>query len=275
MYNLIVGAVDGSVGADRMLEVVDDGLDGFVRPSGVPDVGRLMDLPTVVMPEIGDPHRTQVAQVGSITGLTKSGLEYRYRFLRNDGIPDIPSHRIEAAAAELRIGRWDLTRTRWSVKSGDLYRMLFEQNLVNLPKPTAFELTLRSAEPSRIAVMMPFSAKFAAVWETLKETAAEGGWVCQRADDIWENSVLINDVVGLIARSKVVVCDLTDRNANVFYETGIAHTLGREVVLITQSEQDVPFDLTHHRYVKYLPNAEGLASLKAALSRRLHTLMSR
>ena len=63
--------------------------------------------------------------------------------------------------------------------------------------------------------------------------------------------------MAFIARSKVVVCDLTGRNANVFYETGIAHALGREVVLITQSEHDIPFDLAHHRYVKYLGNAEG------------------
>ena len=90
-------------------------------------------------------------------------------------------------------------------------------------------------EPDRIAVMMSFAAEFAPVWMTLKAAAQDGGSVCQRADDIWEDTVLVNDVVALIARSKVVICDLTGRNANVFYEAGIAHTLGREVVLIAQS----------------------------------------
>jgi hypothetical protein len=251
-----------------MLEVVDPGLDDFVRPSGAPDTERLMDLPTLVMPEIGDSRSVQVAQVGNIVSLTKSGRDYRFRFIRNNTIPNIPSHRIQAAAGELRIGDWGFNRTRWSVKAGDLYQVLFEQNLVGIPTPTAFELPLGQPEPNRIAVMMPFSSDFTSVWETLKDAAAEGGWVCQRADDIWENSVLIHDVVALIARSKVVVCDLTGRNANVFYETGIAHTLGREVVSIAQSEHDIPFDLTHHRYVKYLRNAEGLSSLKAALSGR-------
>ena len=33
--------------------------------------------------------------------------------------------------------------------------------------------------------------------------------MCQRAEDIWEDTVLINDVVALIARSKVVICDVT------------------------------------------------------------------
>lgn len=123
--------------------------------------------------------------------------------------------------------------------------------------------------------MMPFSAAFEPVWGALQATAAEVGWQCQRAKDIWEDSVVVNDVVALITRSKVVICDLTDRNANVFYETGIAHTLGREVVLIAQAEHDVPFDLRHHRYVKYLANAEGLTQLKIDLLPRLHTLMSK
>jgi hypothetical protein len=105
--------------------------------------------------------------------------------------------------------------------------------------------------------------------------AQPGAWLQIVADDIWEDSVLVNDVVALIARSKVVICDLTGRNANVFYEAGIAHTLGREVVLITQSADDVPFDLRHHRYITYLGNFEGLVVLKEALIGRLRTLMTR
>jgi hypothetical protein len=34
MYNLIMGAVEGSLGADRMLEGVDADLDDFLRPGG-------------------------------------------------------------------------------------------------------------------------------------------------------------------------------------------------------------------------------------------------
>jgi hypothetical protein len=155
--------------------------------------------------------------------------------------------------------------------------VLIARNIVGIPKPTAFAVPALAAEPDRIAVMMPFGAEFAPVWAALKQAAASGGWVCQRADDIWEDSVLVNDVVALIARSRVVICDLTGRNANVFYEAGIAHThtLGREVVLITQSADDVPFDLRHHRYITYLGNSEGLLGLQDKLTSRLRTLMTR
>ena len=56
MYNLIVGAVDGVLGAERLLEVVEDGLEPFVGPRNAPNIGRLMTLPTLLMPEIGDLH---------------------------------------------------------------------------------------------------------------------------------------------------------------------------------------------------------------------------
>ncbi len=69
------------------------------------------------------------------------------------------------------------------------------------------------------------------------------------------------------------MCDCTGRNPNVFYEIGIAHTLGREVILITQSDNDIPFDLRHLRYVRYLNNAQGLGDLTAALQGRLQTII--
>ena len=106
------------------------------------------------------------------------------------------------------------------------------------------------------------------VYEAIQSAATEVGLVCRRADEIWETPAIIQDIVNLIDKSFVVVCDCTGRNANVFYEIGIAHTLGREVVLITQVDADVPFDLRHLRYVKYLDNDEGRRALKAALTER-------
>lgn len=58
----------------------------------------------------------------------------------------------------------------------------------------------------------------------------------------------------------------------MFYEIGIAHTLGREVILITQADADIPFDLRHLRYVRYLNNGEGLQTLRERLQPRLAEL---
>ncbi len=44
---------------------------------------------------------------------------------------------------------------------------------------------------------------------------------------------------------------MTGRNANVFYETGYAHALGKRVILITQKAEDIPFDLKHYPHIIY------------------------
>jgi hypothetical protein len=127
-------------------------------------------------------------------------------------------------------------------------------------------------EPTLVSAMMPFQPAFDPVYATLQRTSEAVGLRCRRADDIWENPAVVQDVVSLIDRSRIVICDCTGRNANVFYETGIAHALGREVILITQSHADIPFDLRHLRYVHYLNNGEGLEELSTLLRPRLEDL---
>ena len=123
--------------------------------------------------------------------------------------------------------------------------------------------------------MMPFKAEFDKVNSKLKETATSLGLSFKRADDIWDNHSIIQDIVSLISKSKVVICDFSERNPNVFYEAGIAHTLGKEVIIIAQSEGDIPFDLRHLRYIRYLANGEGLDKLSKAISDRLKTILGK
>lgn len=138
--------------------------------------------------------------------------------------------------------------------------------------PTIFNLPSESVDTSLVSVMMPFQSELSAVYETIKDASREAMFCCRRADDIWNSSTVIQDVFSLIFQSHIVVCDFTGKNPNVFYEAGIAHTLGKHVVPITQSEHDIPFDLKHHRYAKYLNNGEGLEKLKQDLVTRFRTL---
>lgn len=117
--------------------------------------------------------------------------------------------------------------------------------------------------------MMPFSAEFDKLYASIKQTAKEIGFRCQRADDIWEDPAIIQDIVSLIDRSSVVICDCTGRNANVFFEMGVAHTLGRDVILLAQSEADIPFDVSHLRHKGYLNNDGGLVVLNESLRNKL------
>ena len=141
--------------------------------------------------------------------------------------------------------------------------------------PNIFEIPNDSIDTDLISVMMPFDASMSGVYDAVVSAAQQAGFECQRADNIWDHSTVIQDIFSLIFKSSIVVCDFTGKNPNVFYEAGIAHTLGKHVVPITQSEQDVPFDLRHHRFAKYLNNGEGLERLKEDLTSRFSTLAAK
>ena len=97
---------------------------------------------------------------------------------------------------------------------------------------------------------------------------------CKNAAQVWNHDEIIQDIFSLIYRSRVVICDFTTENNNVFYEAGIAHTLGRPVIPITQDIEALPFDLRHRRAVVYDPGREGLERLQNDLGRRLRRILN-
>jgi hypothetical protein len=101
-------------------------------------------------------------------------------------------------------------------------------------------------------VLMPFDPEFDAIFSKLIKPALEGvGYDVKRADNILDQQNILKDIVRGIAQADLVVADLTSLNANVFYELGIAHTMQKPTALLTQSSEDIPFDLRSYRMVTY------------------------
>lgn len=135
--------------------------------------------------------------------------------------------------------------------------------------PYVFQIPDGCVELDMVAVMMPFAMEFGCVHDAIKWATTGCGLRCLRADDIWEDTTIVQDIFALIYRAQVVVVDFTGKNPNVMYETGIAHTLGKHVIPISQSLEDVPFDMRHHRVLKYLANSQGLEKLTLDLEAKL------
>ncbi|RNI10909.1 hypothetical protein EFE40_01645 [Methanohalophilus halophilus] len=147
-----------------------------------------------------------------------------------------------------------------------------EKKRVMTFSPSVFELPKGSTMKNCVSIMMPFSKEFDNVYSAIKAACVSEGIPFHRADDFWKNSVIIQDIFELICRSSIVIVDFSNRNENVFYEAGIAHTLGKHVIPITQSIDSIPFDLRHHRHIVYLNNGEGLRGLEKKLIDRLASL---
>lgn len=151
-----------------------------------------------------------------------------------------------------------------------------EGELVHLPvaaaipvQPKVFRAPDEPTDPNLVAIMGPFDAAFDGMFRAVDQAARDAGFTSLNARQIWEAEEIIQDIFALIYRSKMVVCDFSGQNANVFYEAGIAHTLGKVVIPIAQAIEDLPFDLRHHRALLYRPDEEGLSELGRTLSTRI------
>jgi len=141
--------------------------------------------------------------------------------------------------------------------------------------PASYSLDQRLA-----FVLMPFAEDLTKIYnDIIKPTVEEKDLVCRRADDLKTNRAIIQDIWKSICEARIVIADLTDLNPNVMYELGIAHTVGKETILIYQlrneEELKFPFDLAHIRRIQYENIALGGTKLKSELSQTLDSVLER
>jgi hypothetical protein len=124
--------------------------------------------------------------------------------------------------------------------------------------------------PAEVFVVMPFAAELKPVYEDhIKAVTQRLGLTAVRADDFFAANSIISDVWNAINQAFILIADCTGRNPNVFYELGIAHTLGKPVILIAQSDNDIPFDIRHIRRIPYNVTPQGMRDLESAIAATL------
>ena len=261
-----------------------------------PQLNEICTFPALIAYEMGAARNARIRRVDRVR-LRDGEVRIEYSFA--PGLPRLPPDRIRALEWELGLTQFELNRTHWALKDVDLaaeliaagdvtseqinalppdFRRLFGPDAIGTPvhvQPTIFRVPQGHIENDLVSIMLPFTAEFTPVFEALRQAGQELGLRVLSANNVWEETEIIQDIFSLIYRSKVVICDFTGRNPNVFYEAGIAHTLGRSVIPIVQRVDDIPFDLRHHRHIVYLNNAEGRQALLQELTPRLRTLSER
>lgn len=131
-----------------------------------------------------------------------------------------------------------------------------------------------------IFMIMPFAAAFNGLYtDVIRPLVKELGLSITRGDEFTSaNGVIMGEVWSALNNCQFVIAEITGGNDNVFYELGIAHTLNKPAILITQATKpdNVPFDIRHLRYIQYKNTAAGGAKLhddlKASITRLLSDL---
>jgi hypothetical protein len=101
-------------------------------------------------------------------------------------------------------------------------------------------------------VMMPFKEPFDMYYLSIFQPAIKAaGLKSVLASDLFRPSPIVADLWQMIQDSTVLLAELTTKNANVFYELGLAHAIGKPVILVSETMDDVPFDLQRLRILLY------------------------
>jgi hypothetical protein len=116
-------------------------------------------------------------------------------------------------------------------------------------------------------VIMPFSHEFDDIYKFGIKEAANGCNVkAERLDEQLFGEGMLERVYRQIDVADFIIADLSDRNANVFYELGYAHAKDKTCILLTKDAFDIPFDLKHKRHIVY---GSSIAYLKEEISKNI------
>ena len=257
--------------AERLFESTTDELRRMYED----DVPSLANLPALVVAEAppGGTPKTP-AFLTRLTDVYVAGNKIRFRF-RHQSQQFSSEEVFGPGASDLGIRPGEHHRTHWAIKEGDLLgglvRLLAER--ARGDRPRFFHTDWPLPVLGHVAVMMPFDSAYDNVYSAIQDACAAHGLEAKRVDEIFGPDQIMDDIFRTIVQSRFVISDLTGRNPNVLYETGIAHAHNCEVVMIVQNPEDVPFNLQHRRFVTYLRNNEGLQDLQAKLKNSIGAVL--
>ena len=118
-------------------------------------------------------------------------------------------------------------------------------------------------------VLTPFHDDLKDEFETVYKVGRILGFQVLRGDEKSEPGDIFRKILELIASSRIVVANISGRNPNVFYELGIAHALGKQVILLAHSDSQVPFDVQSKPIVFYRDNEDLAKNLNSMVGRTM------
>jgi len=133
---------------------------------------------------------------------------------------------------------------------------------------------LLSSSSNLCFVLMPFGEPFDDLYRSLiHPVIMQAGLNPLRADEIYGPGLIMEQIRSAIRQSRVCIADLSGLNPNVLYELGIAQTLGKPTILLSQDLSEVPFDVAQFRVITYTTDPADLGRAQAALAKALQQVL--
>lgn len=126
-----------------------------------------------------------------------------------------------------------------------------------------------SVEQGFVTCIMPFISSYNAKYEAIKQACSDAGLTCHRSDEEFVIGDILKYTIEMMLKSQVIIAVLDGRNANVYYEMGIAQSIGKPVIMVADDNKmrKMPFDVRSNRIIFYKNNNQLRELLSSVLLR--------
>lgn len=135
-------------------------------------------------------------------------------------------------------------------------------------KGVGIDLNELSIKKGQITCLMPFHKTYEYAYNHIKKACSDTGYTCLRSDTPFDPNNILKHTIELILESQIIIGLVDGRNPNVYYEIGIAHSVGKPVILISKASRDksIPFNVRSNRFIFYKKGHDLVEQLATALN---------
>jgi hypothetical protein len=137
-----------------------------------------------------------------------------------------------------------------------------------------FGQTSQPVEPRTILLLLPQDADMRPNQEAILKAIAANNLTEDEIEDIRGGKSAVHEMWFSLNRVALIIADLTGTDAGVMYGLGIAHTLGKETILIHPQGSKYLTDIPRTHQIEYEDSIVGRARLEEQLSQMLRSMLA-
>ncbi|UWQ03702.1 hypothetical protein [Aliiroseovarius crassostreae] len=114
------------------------------------------------------------------------------------------------------------------------------------------------AKKKTCGIVMPISecdglgaSHWGDVRKIVESVASEAGFETRLVSDTFESNLIHKEILQNIYNDDLIICDVSGRNPNVFFELGIRMATQQPTIIIKDEVTSYPFDTGPNRYIQY------------------------
>lgn len=107
-----------------------------------------------------------------------------------------------------------------------------------------------SSDANYVFVIMSFEDKYDDVYEALKiagRLVRNRDLLVERVSEPLGDFIITEKIEQSIKRAEIIICDVTEKSPNVYYELGFARAKNKTIILTAKKGTKLPFDIQQHQ----------------------------